>query len=53
MIPVRWQKTTDYEQTKFYDPNGKEITLNEGKTMICIGREGNDSFTADGEKYDL
>ena len=53
MIPVRWQKTADYEQTKFYDPNGKEITLNEGKTMICIAREGNDTFTADGEQYDL
>lgn len=53
MIPVRWQKTADYECTRFYDPAGKEITLNEGKTMICIGREGNDFFTADGEKYDL
>ena len=53
MIPVRWQKTADYECTRFYDPVGNEITLNEGKTMICIGREGNDSFTADGEKYDL
>lgn len=53
MIPVRWQKTADYECTRFYDPAGKEITLNEGKTMICIAREGNDSFTADGVQYDL
>ena len=53
MIPVRWQKTNEYEATRFFDGNGEEITLNTGKTMVCIAREGMDSFEADGTKYDL
>lgn len=43
MIHCRWLKTNEYETTRFYDDDGNEITLNTGKTMVCIGREG-DSF---------
>ena len=51
MIHVTWVKTNEYEPTRFYDDNGEEITLNTGKTMVCIVRDGSDSFTADGAKY--
>ncbi|MDE6699703.1 MAG: DUF3048 domain-containing protein [Acetatifactor sp.] len=43
-IHVNWEKDSDYGSTRYYDDNGKEITLNTGKTMICIVNE-NDSFT--------
>lgn len=43
-IHVNWEKQSDYSATRYYDDNGKEITLNTGKTMICIVNE-NDSFT--------
>lgn len=43
-IHVTWEKTSDYGATKFYDDYGNEITLNTGKTMICIVEE-DDSFT--------
>uniref|UniRef100_UPI004055F88F DUF3048 domain-containing protein n=1 Tax=Acetatifactor sp. TaxID=1872090 RepID=UPI004055F88F len=43
-IHVTWQKTSDYGATKFYDDNGNEITLNTGKTMICVIQDG-DPFT--------
>ena len=43
-IPVTWEKTSDYGATKFYDEYGNEITLNTGKTMICVVQE-DDSFT--------
>lgn len=46
-IHVTWKKNTDYESTKFYDDDGKEIEVNTGKTMICIVKDG-DSFKADG-----
>lgn len=51
MIHVRWVKNSDYEPTRFYDDDGNEITLNTGKTMIFITRDGQDSFTADGVRY--
>ncbi len=35
-IPVTWEKTGDFEPTKYYDMNGKEITVETGKTMVCI-----------------
>lgn len=43
-IHVTWEKTSDYGATRFYDDNGNEITLNTGKTMICVIEDG-DSFT--------
>ena len=43
-IPVSWEKQSDYGATRYYDANGEEITLNTGKTMICIVEEG-DNFT--------
>lgn len=39
-IPVRWEKTSDYGPTKYYDLSGKEIELNTGKTYIAIVQEG-------------
>lgn len=35
-IPVTWRKAGDLAPTKFYDENGNEISLNTGKTMVCI-----------------
>lgn len=43
-VHVTWEKTSDYGATRYYDDNGNEITLNTGKTMVCIVEEG-DSFT--------
>lgn len=43
-IHVTWKKVSDYGATKFYDDNGKEITLNTGKTMILVIRDS-DTFT--------
>lgn len=43
-IHVTWAKTSDYGATRYYDDFGNEITLNTGKTMICIVEEG-DNFT--------
>ena len=43
-IHVNWKKTSEYGATRFYDDNGKEITLNTGKTMICIVQDG-DTFS--------
>ena len=39
-IKVRWEKTDDYEPTRYYDMNGNEIELNTGKTYIAIIQEG-------------
>ncbi len=35
-IPVTWTKTHDTEPTRYYASNGKEITLNTGKTYIAF-----------------
>lgn len=43
-IHVTWEKTSDYGSTRYYDDKGNEITLNSGKTMVCIVEE-DDSFT--------
>lgn len=39
-IHVRWEKTSDYGATHYYDDAGEEIVLNAGKTMILIVQEG-------------
>lgn len=41
-IHVTWEKNSDYGATRYYDDNGNEITLNTGKTMICIVEKGDD-----------
>lgn len=43
-IHVNWKKTSDFGATRYYDDDGKEITLNTGKTMVLIVEDG-DSFT--------
>lgn len=39
-IHITWKKTSDYEPTRYYDDNGNEIQLNEGKTYIAIAQVG-------------
>jgi hypothetical protein len=39
-IHITWKKTSDYEPTKYYDDNGNEIQINEGKTYIAIAQKG-------------
>lgn len=35
-IPISWEKDGDFGVTHYYDMEHKEITLNQGKTWICI-----------------
>lgn len=42
-IHVTWEKTSDYDATRYFDDSGNEIILNTGKTMICIVEDG-DTF---------
>lgn len=35
-IPITWQKGMDTSPTKYYDSEGKELTLNTGKTYIAL-----------------
>lgn len=39
-IHITWKKTSNYGPTKYYDDNGNEIQINEGKTYIAIAQEG-------------
>lgn len=39
-IPIRWEKTSDYGPTRYYDMQGNEIQLNTGKTYIAIIQDG-------------
>lgn len=39
-IHITWTKTSDYAPTKYYDDNGNEIQINEGKTYIAIAQKG-------------
>lgn len=43
-IHVNWEKGSDYGATRYYDDYGNEITLNTGKTMVCVVLEGS-NFT--------
>lgn len=36
MVPVTWSKDSITAPTKFYYEDGTEITLNQGKTWVCI-----------------
>ena len=51
MIHVTWDKKDDYEPTLFYDDNGEEVTVNQGRTMIFIIRDDTDDFEIDGIDY--
>lgn len=45
-IHVTWMKVAEYAPTVYYDDNGNEIQLNEGKTYIAIAQKGrNVSFS--------
>lgn len=35
-IPITWKKDGEFGVTHYYDLDGNEITLNKGKTWICI-----------------
>lgn len=39
-IHIRWEKTSDYEPTRYYDDNGNEIQFNTGKTYIAVAQAG-------------
>lgn len=39
-VHIKWSKEGTYGVTKYYDDNGDEIILNQGKTMICIVQKG-------------
>ena len=52
-IPVTWKKHHPWGPTYYYDSNGNEITLNTGKTWVCIVQDtykGNTEVT-DREGY--
>lgn len=45
-IHVTWAKTAEYTPTVYFDDNGNEIQLNEGKTYIAVAQKGrNVSFS--------
>ena len=36
-VPITWEKTDFWDDiTRYYDENGDEIVLNQGKTWVCI-----------------
>lgn len=47
MIHLTWKKDSDYGPTRYYDDNGDEITLNTGKTMVCVVQDDK-PFAVDG-----
>jgi len=40
IIKCTWEKASEFGATRYYDEAGNEITLNTGKTMICIIEDG-------------
>lgn len=53
-IPVTWSKDSQMNATRYYDADGNEITLNQGKTWICIVQdtyEENITFYAGEEDF--
>lgn len=38
MIPVTWKKDDSFSPAHYYDKDGNEITLNQGKTWVCVVR---------------
>ena len=51
MIHVTWNKDDEYTPTLYYDDNGNEVTVNQGRTMIFIIRDDRDEFDIDGITY--
>ena len=47
MLHITWQKTGDYEPTRYFDEAGNEIQLNQGRTMICVVQDDR-SFLCNG-----
>ncbi len=35
-VDIKWKRADNFSPTKYYDSDGKEITLNQGKTWVCI-----------------
>lgn len=35
-IDIKWSKDSEFGKTNYYDSNNQEITINQGKTWICI-----------------
>ncbi|MCD8149967.1 MAG: DUF3048 domain-containing protein [Clostridiales bacterium] len=53
-IPVTWSKDSQTDATRYYDADGNEITLNQGKTWVCIVQntyEENITFYASEEEF--
>lgn len=53
-IPVTWTKTSQAGATRYYDSAGNEITLNQGRTWVCIVQdtyEDNITFYASEEDF--
>lgn len=44
IIKCTWEKNSEFGATRYYDENGKEITLNTGKTMVLIIQDGDTFF---------
>lgn len=40
IIKCTWEKDSEFGATRYYDEVGNEITLNTGKTMVCIIEDG-------------
>ena len=38
-MEITWNKYIDWDKTRYFDKNGNEININEGKTWVCIVRE--------------
>lgn len=38
MIDITWTKEDENSQARYYDADGNEITLNQGKTWVCVIR---------------
>lgn len=36
VIEAKWERKGDYDPNMYYDENGNEIVLNQGKTWVCI-----------------
>lgn len=36
VIPVQWKKEGEFGPTRYYNSDGEEITLNQGKTWVCV-----------------
>ncbi|MBR5337339.1 MAG: DUF3048 domain-containing protein [Lachnospiraceae bacterium] len=35
-VDITWKKTSEFGTTHYYDAKGKELTINRGKTWVCL-----------------